>query len=58
MAKPPLTDALWKIIQPLLPPEKARPKGGRPRVPDRLALTGILFFARTVTAWELLPLEL
>lgn len=38
--------------------KKARPKGGRPRVPDRLALTGILFVARTVTAWELLPLEL
>ena len=47
MAKPLLTDALWEIKQPLLPPEKPRPKGGRPRVPDRLALTGILFVART-----------
>ncbi len=58
MPKPLLTDALWEIIQPLLPPEKPRPKGGRPRVPDRLALTGILFVARTGTAWELLPPEL
>ena len=58
MAKPLLTDELWEIIKPLLPPEKPRPKGGRPRVPDRLALTGILFVARTGTAWELLPPEL
>jgi len=39
-------------------PVKRNPKGGRPRVPDRLALTGILFVARTGTAWELLPPEL
>ena len=58
MPKPLLTDALWEIIQPLLPPEKPCPKGGRPRVPDRLALTGILFVARTGTAWELLPPKL
>jgi len=40
------------------PPVKRNPKGGRPRVPDRLALTGILFVARTGTAWELLPPKL
>ena len=53
-----LPDGLWERIKPLLPPEKPRPKGGRPRVSDRLALTGILFVARTGTAWELLPAEL
>ena len=58
MTKPLLTGALWEIIQPLLPPEKARPKGVWPQFLDRLALTGILFVARTVTAWELLPPEL
>ena len=58
MAKPLLTDELWERIKPLLPPVKRNPKGGRPRVPDRLALTGILFVARTGTAWELLPPEL
>ena len=42
-----LPDGLWERIKPLLPPEKARPKDGRPRVSDRLALTGILFVART-----------
>ena len=35
MAKKPLPDALWARIVPLLPPE---PKGGRPRVSDRVAL--------------------
>ncbi len=58
MAKPQLTDELWEIIKPLLTSEKPRPKGGLPRVPDSLALKGILFIARTGTACELLPPEL
>ena len=58
MAMPLLTDESWEIIKPLLPPEKPRPKRGLPRVPDRLVLTGILFVARTGTAWELLPPEI
>ena len=58
MGKPLLPDGLWERIKTLLPPEKPRPKGGRPRVSDRLALTGILFVACTGTAWELLPAEL
>jgi transposase len=58
MAKPLLTDELWKRIEPLLPPERPKPKGGRPRVPDRAALTGILFVLRTGIQWELLPQEM
>ena len=58
MAKPLLTDELWVRIQPLLPPEPPKPKGGRPRVPDRAALTGILFILRTGTQWEYLPQEM
>ena len=34
------------------------PKGGWRRVPNRLALSEILFISRTRTAWELLPPEL
>ena len=58
MAKPLVTDDLWEIVQPLLPPEPPKPKGGRPRVPDRAALTGILFVLKTGIPWEWLPREL
>ena len=58
MAKPLLTDELWKRIEPLLPAEPPKPKGGRPRVPDRACLTGILFVLRTGMQWELLPQEM
>jgi transposase len=58
MAKPLVTDDLWEIVRPLLPPEPPKPKGGRPRVPDRAALTGILFVLKTGIPWEWLPTEL
>jgi transposase len=58
MAKPILPDDLWAIIEPLLPAEPLKPKGGRPRVPDRAALTGIIFVLRTGIPWEYLPQEL
>jgi transposase len=58
MAKPLVTDELWKEIEPLLPKEPPKPNGGRPRVPDRACLTGILFVLRSGISWELLPKEL
>lgn len=58
MAKPLLDDALWSKIEPLLPPHPPRLKGGRPRLPDRSALTGILFVLRTGIPWEYLPKEM
>jgi transposase len=42
----------------LLPPEPPKPKGGRPRIPDRAALTGILFVLKTGLPWEYLPQEM
>ena len=58
MAKSIVPDALWEKIKPLLPPEPPKPKGGRPRIDDRRALTGILFVLRTGIGWEHLPQEM
>src|SRR5512141_3470375 len=58
MAKPLLTDALWSVIEPLLPPEEPKPDGGRPPVNNRAALTGILFVLRSGIPWEMLPQEM
>jgi transposase len=53
-----VSDDLWEAIEPLLPRELSKPKGGRPRVPDRAALGGIVFVLRTGCPWRLLPKEL
>ena len=59
MAKPLLPDALWEIIEPLLPAlPPPGPRGGRPPLPHRQALTGILFVLKTGLPWEDLPAEL
>ena len=58
MASPLASDELWLMLAPLLPPERPKPKGGRPAVPARAALTGILFVLRTGIPWEMLPLEM
>jgi transposase len=58
MAKELVPDELWAVIQPLLPPEMPKPKGGRPRVPDRATLTGILFVLHSGLPWEMLPREM
>ena len=58
MAKPLVTDELWEVIESLLPEEPPKPKGGRPRVPDRAALTGIIFVLKTGIPWEMLPQQM
>jgi transposase len=47
MAKSLVPDELWKLVEPLLPSEPPKPKGGRPRLPDRQVLSGILFVLKT-----------
>ncbi len=58
MSAPLVPDDLWEAIRPLLPKEPPKPKGGRPRVPDRAALAGIVLVLRTGCPWRLLPKEL
>src|SRR5215216_7554135 len=58
MRSPLVSDALWAEVAPLLPSEPPKPRGGRPRVPDRAALTGIVYVLRTGIPWAMLPREL
>lgn len=58
MSKPLVSDDLWAIVAPLLPTEPPKPKGGRPRVPDRACLTGIIFVLKTGIGWADLPVEM
>ncbi len=58
MAKALLTDELWNMIEPLLPPEPPKPKGGRPRIGARAALTGIIYVLKTGIPCEMLPKEI
>lgn len=55
MAGPLVSDALWEIVEPLLPPEPPKPIGGRPGLPDRAVLSGILFVVRSGIPWQMLP---
>ena len=58
MAKPLVSDELWSIVEPLLPKPGPKKKDGRPRIPDRACLTGIVFVLKTGIQWEDLPQEM
>jgi transposase len=58
MAKPLVSDELWELVSPLLPPQKRSPQGGRPPIGNREALAGVLFVLKTGIAWEDLPREM
>ena len=58
MAKQLVSDELWQVIEPILPPENPRPKGGRPPISNRAVLSGILFVLKTGIPWEMLPPEM
>ena len=58
MSKPLVSDALWAAVEPLLPPEPAKPHGGRARVEDGVALSGIVFVLHSGIPWEMLPAEI
>ncbi len=52
-----ISDDLWKRIEPLLPVEADKPLGGRPRVPDRVVMAGIVYRLKTGCQWKALPSE-
>ena len=59
MDKELVSDDLWKTIEPLLPPEKHKLQGrGRPRVPARAVLSGIVYVLKTGIPWKRLPKQL
>src|ERR671916_336861 len=58
MSKKLVTDELWEVVEPLLPEEPPKPRGGRPRIDDRAVLTGILFVLKSGIPWEMLPQEM
>lgn len=60
MARPLVDDALWELIEPLLPkaPSRHHRYAGRKPIPDRAALTGIVFVLRSGIPWQMLPQEM
>src|SRR3954453_10758138 len=58
MAKKRVSETFWKAIAPLLPEHEPSPKGGRPPVPDRACLEGIIFVLKTGMPWQMLPTRL
>jgi transposase len=59
MARPIVSDELWEIVEPLIPKVARRYRyPGRKRIPDRKALTGILYVLKSGIPWEELPQEM
>ena len=51
-----LTDEQWAIVEPLLPPAKSSPRGGRPRQVDMREVLNTLFYLdRSGCQWDMLP---
>lgn len=53
-----LSDEVWARAEPVLPPHRPHPKGGRPAKDDRQMLGAILYVLRTGIQWNALPREI
>jgi transposase len=55
-----ISDELWALAEPLIPPPKPAVHGrtGRPRIDDRDALEGIAYVLSTGIGWAKLPRQL
>jgi len=52
-----ISESFWERIEPLLPVYKQSCKGGRPRLPLRNVVTGILYVLRTGCQWKAMPAQ-
>jgi putative transposase len=50
-----IPDSLWEQIEPWLPPEVLKLRGGRPRMDDRKAMEAIFYVFRNGGKWNVLP---
>src|SRR5215475_11482230 len=51
-----LTDEQWAIVEPLRPPAKSSPRGGRPRqVNMREVLNTLFYLNRSGCQWDMVP---
>lgn len=50
-----IPDPMWEEIKPLLPPQKEPGTPGRPPVPHRKVMNGILYVLRTGCHWQAVP---
>ena len=53
--KPFLNDSQWKLIADLFPEPQRTSRGGRPPIPPRPCLEGVLWILRTGARWQDLP---
>jgi transposase len=58
MGKLLVPDELWALVEPILPKHPYVLGIGKPRVSDRICLTGILFLLKTGIPWEDFPQEM
>ncbi len=52
-----ISDKLWDMINPILPTEKPNNTIGRPVIPYRKVMEGIVYVLRTRYQWKMLPRE-
>jgi transposase len=52
-----IPDDLWELIESILPLDKPPGLNGRPRVPNRTVMNGILYVLRTGCQWKMVPRE-
>ena len=50
-----IPDELWVLVKAVLPAREFLPSGGRPWIPPRQVLDGVLYVLRTGCQWKALP---